>query len=384
MIFAIPLAWLQLQRERIRLLVAVAGIAFAVVLMMMQFGFRDALFKAAVRFHDGINADIVLISPQSTALIAMKTFTRRRLYQAGGFVGVESVSPLYLGFGLWRNPVDKTTRQLLVIGVDPTADSFILPGVRENREKIKLADHALFDVDSRAQFGPVSQLLQDNGRVITEVSGRQITVDAAFHMGANFGADGNLLTSDLNFLRLFPRRPVGLIDVGLIKVKPGTAVETLVAQMRAELPNDVLVLTHQGFVDFERTYWEKSTSIGFIFSLGALMGFIVGTVIVYQVLYTDVSDHLPEYATLKAMGYRNLYFYGVVMQESLILSVLGYIPGVAVAFVLYNLIYRATALPVGMTVERALMVFVLTVMMCTVSGGIAMRRVQAADPADIF
>ncbi|MDS3861637.1 ABC transporter permease DevC [Thermosynechococcaceae cyanobacterium BACA0444] len=384
MILAIPLAWLQLQRERIRLLVAVAGIAFAVVLMMMQFGFRDALFKAAVRFHDGINADIVLISPQSTALIAMKTFTRRRLYQAGGFAGVESVSPLYLGFGLWRNPVDKTTRQLLVIGVDPTADSFILPGVRENREKIKLADHALFDVDSRAQFGPVNQLLQDNGRVITEVSGRQITVDAAFHMGANFGADGNLLTSDLNFLRLFPRRLVGLIDVGLIKVKPGTNVEALVAQMRAELPNDVLVLTHQGFVDFERTYWEKSTSIGFIFSLGALMGFIVGTVIVYQVLYTDVSDHLPEYATLKAMGYRNLYFYGVVMQESLILSVLGYIPGFAVAFLLYNLIYRATALPVGMTVERALMVFVLTVMMCTVSGGIAMRRVQAADPADIF
>lgn len=384
MIFAIPLAWLQLQRERIRLLVALAGIAFAVVLMMMQFGFRDALFKAAVRFHEGINADIVLISRQSTALIAMKTFTRRRLYQAAGFAGVESVSPLYLGLGLWRNPVDKTTRQLLVIGVDPMSDSFILPGVRENREKIKLSDHALFDADSRADFGPIGQLLAENGRVITEVSGRQITVDAAFHMGANFGADGNLLTSNQNFLRLFPRRSVGLIDVGLIKVKPGTDIEQLVTQMRANLPNDVLVLTHQGFVDFERTYWENGTSIGFIFSLGALMGFIVGTVIVYQVLYTDVSDHLPEYATLKAMGYRNLYFYGVVMQESLILSVLGYIPGFAVAFILYNLIHQATSLPVGMTVERALMVFVLTIMMCTVSGGIAMRRVQAADPADIF
>jgi len=384
MILAIPLAWLQLQRERIRLLVAVAGIAFAVVLMMMQFGFRDALFKAAVRFHDGIHADIVLISPQSTALIAMKTFTRRRLFQAGGFPGVESISPLYLGFGLWRNPVDKSTRQLLVIGVDPTSDSFVLPGVRENRTTLKLPDHALFDVDSRAQFGPVQQLLTEYGQVVTEVSGRTITVKGLFHMGANFGADGNLLTSDVNFLRMFPRRNVGLIDVGLVKVKPGTNIPQLVAEMQRNLPNDVLVLTHQGFVDFERTYWEKSTAIGFIFSLGALMGFIVGTVIVYQVLYTDVSDHLPEYATLKAMGYRTIYFYGVVMQESLILSIFGYIPGFAVAFLLYNGIQKATSLPVEMTVERALMVFVLTITMCTLSGAIAMRRIQAADPADIF
>jgi putative ABC transport system permease protein len=271
-----------------------------------------------------------------------------------------------------------------VIGVDPSSDSFVLPGVAENRTTIKLPDYALFDVDSRAQFGPIKQLLDQQGQVVTEVSGRTITVKGLFHMGANFGADGNLLTSDVNFLRMFPRRNVGLIDVGLVKVQPGTNIPQLVAQMQADLPNDVLVLTHKGFVDFERTYWEKSTAIGFIFSLGALMGFIVGTVIVYQVLYTDVSDHLPEYATLKAMGYRTFYFYGVVMQESLILSILGYIPGFTVAFLLYNGIHKATSLPVEMTVERALMVFVLTITMCTLSGVIAMRRVQAADPADIF
>lgn len=384
MIFAIPLAWLQLIRERIRLIIAVAGIAFAVLLMMMQFGFRDALFEASVRFHESLNADIVLISPETTALIAMKQFPRRRLYQAGGFAEVAAITPLYLDFGLWRNPIDKTTRQLMVIGIDPYAEAFDLPGAETWIETLKLPDYVLFDGDSRLEFGPIPELFATGEPVSTEVSGRRITVGGIFNMGASFGADGNLITSDLNFLRMFPRRSPGLVDVGLIQVKPGVNPEELAEQMRQVLDNDVLVFTHAEFAEFERTYWEQSTAIGFIFTLGALMGFIVGTVIVYQVLYTDVSDHLAEYATLKAMGYQDTYFYGVVMQESLILSCLGYIPGFLVAYAFYGLIQGATSLPVGMTFARALMVFTLTIFMCTLSGGIAMRRVQSADPADIF
>ncbi|BAC08195.1 ABC transporter permease DevC [Thermosynechococcus vestitus] len=384
MIFAIPLAWLQLIRERIRLLVAIAGIAFAVVLMLMQFGFRDALFKAAVRFHESLNTDIVLISPQSTALIAMRSFPRRRLYQAAGFEGVESVSPLYLNFGLWRNPINKRTRQLMVIGVDPMVVSIAVSDTPRWQDAIKLPDHVLFDAQSRAEFGPIPELYRQGQEVTTEVSGRKITVAGLFRMGANFGADGNLLTSDLNFLRLFPERNPGLIDVGLVRVQPGVNTKALARRMNAALGNDVLVMTKEEFAAFERNYWQKSTSIGFIFSLGALMGFIVGSVIVYQILYTDVTDHLAEYATLKAMGYRDVFFYGVVMQESLILSCMGYVPGFIVSFLLYIVIANATSLPVGMTVERASLVFTLTVLMCTLSGAIAMRRIQAADPADIF
>ncbi|XFA71846.1 ABC transporter permease DevC [Thermosynechococcaceae cyanobacterium Okahandja] len=384
MIFAIPLAWLQLIRERIRLLVAIAGIAFAVVLMLMQFGFRDALFKAAVRFHESLNTDIVLISPQSTALIAMKSFPRRRLFQAAGFEGVESISPLYLSFGLWRNPIDKSTRQLMVIGVDPMAMALQVSDTPGWQNALKLSDHVLFDAQSRAEFGPIPELYRSGKPVITEVSGRRIQVAGLFTMGANFGADGNLLTSDLNFLRMFPERNPGLIDVGLVRIKPGVDAKVLARRMGATLGDDVLVMTREDFAEFERRYWENSTSIGFIFSLGALMGFIVGSVIVYQILYTDVTDHLAEYATLKAMGYRDVFFYGVVMQESLILSCLGYLPGFVVSFGLYTVIANATSLPVWMTVERATLVFTLTVLMCTLSGAIAMRRVQAADPADIF
>jgi putative ABC transport system permease protein len=148
--------------------------------------------------------------------------------------------------------------------------------------------------------------------------------------------------------------------------------------------DDSRVLTMQGFINFERTYWQRSTAIGFIFTLGTIMGFIVGIVIVYQILYTDVSDHLAEYATLKAMGYGNWYLSGVVIQEAFVLSILGFIPGLVISFALYNLTKNATRLPVDMTLERGIQVLLLTMTMCVISGAISLRKVQSADPAEIF
>jgi putative ABC transport system permease protein len=381
---AIPLAWLQLVREKIRLLVALAGIAFAVILMFMQLGFRDALFDSTVRLHTQLRTDIVLISPQSESLIAMESFSQRRLYQALGFEGVESISPLYLDFDFWKNPQTRGTRSILVIGTDPEDRVFDLPGVEQSLDQIKLPDIVLFDQNSRAEFGPIPTEFNQGKTITTEVGGRRVTVGGLFQLGASFAADGNLITSDLNFLRLFDERLKGLIDIGLIQLKPGVNSEQVVKDLQAGLPKDVEVLSKQGFIDFEKNYWATSTAIGFIFTLGTAMGFIVGTVIVYQILYTDVSDHLVEYATLKAMGYPDFYFFSVVFQEALILSVLGYIPGFAVCLGLYDLTRDATALPMVMTLSRGLNVLILTVLMCCISGAIAVRKVQTADPADIF
>lgn len=384
--FAIPLAWLQLKREKVRLLVALAGIGFAVILMFIQFGFQDALFDSAVSLHRNIEGDVFLISPQSTALIAMEQFPQRRLYQALGISGVESVSPLYLGFATWRNPTNRKTRQILVIGFDPDNPIFNQTIV-SNLAPIRLPDTVLFDRASREEFGPIGELFDQHQVVATELSGRRVDVGGLFKLGASFGADGNLITSDINFLRLFGQRQIGQLDVGVIRLKPGADREQVLKKLQASLQEptkDVRVLSKEGFVEFERNYWASSTAIGFIFTLGAAIGFVVGTVIVYQILYTDVSDHLAEYATLKAMGYRNFYLLSVVFQEAFILSIMGYIPGLLFSTGLYNLTRNATSLPIFMTAQRSLMVFCLTVIMCMVSGAIAVRRVQDADPADIF
>lgn len=381
----IPLAWLQLSHEKIRLLVAIAGIGFADILMFMQLGFRDALFDSAVKFHTNVNGEIFLISPQSTALIAMKSFPRRRLYQTLAVNGVDAVTPIYLGFQIWKNPVNKNTRQIMTIGFNPADKQlFQLPGVAENLDKMQLPDTYLFDTKSRDQFGPIAKIFESGQRVQTEVGGRKIEVGGLFTLGASFGADGNMMTSDTNFIRMFNKRDKGLIDVGVVKLKPGTDVQSTINAMEAYLPKDVKVFSKAQFIEFERDYWQTGTSIGFIFTLGTIMGFIVGIVIVYQILYTDVADHLSEYATLKAMGYTDFYLLTVVFQEALILSIVGFFPGMFAAVGLYTITRNATNLPLIMTVARATTVLILTMIMCTISGAIAVRKLRAADPADMF
>ena len=383
----IPLAWAQLTREKMRLVIALAGIGFADLLMFMQFGFRDALFESSISFHSKLKGELFIINTQSTALIAMKSFPQRRLYQALSFKGVTAISPVYLGFGLWKNPDpnQRNTRQLMVIGFDPSHPILEVPDIQNNLHKIKISDVVLFDQASRPEFGPVVEYFKQGKIVETEVDNRRVRVEGLFTLGASFGADGNLVTSDLNFLRIFgTRRTRGLIDIGVVKLEPGTDVKAVIDKMTATFPKDVIILSKEEFADFEKKYWQESTSIGFIFTLGAAMGFIVGIVIVYQILYTDVTDHLPEYATLKAMGYKDIYFLGVVFQEAMILAILGYLPGFGVSVVLYNLGRSATSLPMYMTLTKAITVFVMTVIMCSVSGAIAVRKLQAADPADIF
>jgi putative ABC transport system permease protein len=381
----IPLAWLQIKWEKTRLAVALAGIAFADILMFMQLGFRDSLYYSNVRFHNSLQGDIVLISPQSSALLSLKPFSQRRLYRALDLPAVQSVHPIYLDYTSWKNPVTGIPRNLLVVGINPVHKNILkIPGLQENLDKIKMPDIVLFDQSSRQEYGPIATEFLQGKNVTAEVQRRLIKVGGLFTLGASFGADGNLITSDINFLRIFPNRQQGLINIGLIKIKPRADVETVVKDLRNYLPLDVKVLTKQEFIDKERHFWASGTAIGFIFTLGTIMGFIVGTVIVYQILYTEVADHLVEYATLKAIGYPHKYFLIVIFQEALILAVLGYLPGFAFALFLYQKAREATLLPVFMSFERAIQVLILTIFMCFISGAIAIRKLRAAEPADIF
>ncbi|MDZ7968199.1 MAG: ABC transporter permease DevC [Nostoc sp. DedSLP03] len=380
----IPLSWLQLTREKTRLAVALAGIAFADILMFMQLGFRDALYYSNVRFHNSLQGDIVLINSQSNAILAMRSFSQRRLYKALELPAVQSVHPIYLDFTIWKNPVTGRPRSILIFGMNPETNLVNLPGVQENLDKLKLPDVVLFDRSSRVEYGPIAANYDQGKPVTAEVRRRRVKVEGLFTLGASFGADGNLITSDLNFLRIFSNRQKGLIDIGLIRLKPGADANVVAQELRKYLPNEVNVLTKQEFIDFERSYWANSTAIGFIFTLGTVMGFIVGTVIVYQILYTEVADHLAEYATLKAIGYTQNYLLTVILQEALLLAVLGYFPGIVFALFMYSSARNATLLPVFMSFERAVMVLILTMLMCIISGAIAVRKLRSADPADIF
>ena len=380
----IPLAWLLLSRQPLRLLVAVAGISFAGILMFMQLGFRDGLFDASVTVHRLLDADLVLISPRSKSSISMSGFPKRRLIQALAQKEVLSVAPVNLNYLLWRNPENLKTRSILALGFNPEDSLLIDEKFKAKAESLKNPGRVLFDTLSRPEFGPIEEWYKNGRNVETEVAGKRVKVEGLVELGPSFGADGNLITSRETFLRLLSGNPKGSIEIGLIKLSAESDHQFIKNILNKSLPNDVRVLTKSEFIDFEKNYWRDSTAIGFIFSLGALMGFVVGCVVVYQILYSDVSDHLPEYATLMAMGYRLKSLLFVVAREGFLLALFGYIPAYLSGQILYAVIRDSTKLPISMDSSKAILIFVLILIMCMGSASIAMRKLVDADPAEIF
>jgi putative ABC transport system permease protein len=380
-----PLAWLQVNREKARLLVAVAGIAFADLLMFVQLGVKDALFDSQVLPYKTLKGDLFLVNELSDNLQSVKNFSRDNLYQVAGVGGVASVSSLYIGQATWRNPENQASRQIFVYGIEPSQPAFNLPEVRQQADELKLLNRALFDkAGGLPKLGDVPTLLKKDNPLSVQVNDFEIQIVGLFALGSSFAAEGNIITSDSTFLRIFPDRQANRIDVGIVKVKSKATIKQVQADLRAIVPHDLLVLTLDEFTARELKYWTTDSPIGYIFGLGVVLGFLVGAVIVYQILYTDISDHLPEYATLKAMGYSDAYLVRVLIQEALLLAALGFLPGVLLSTGLYSLAQSATLLPIAMKLSRATFVLVLTIIMCIGAGAIALRKLQQADPADIF
>ena len=378
------IAWRQLIKDKIRLGIAVAGIAFANILIFAQMGFEASLYNSSTAPHRSLNADLVIINSHFESVYSVKPFSRRRLHQALGFEGVKSVSPLYIHLGNWKNPQTLRTQKILVFGTDPRTTAFKYPQINQNISELQKPNTVLFDQASLPSFGPIASLFKQELTVKTELNGIQVRVGGLFSLGTSFAAYGNLITSDTTFLRLFPDTPISNIQLGLVKIKNNTDIEQVREHLENSLPSDVIILTVAAFQEAEKAYWGKATPIGFIFGLGVIVSFIVGIMVVYQIMYSDIANNLPQYATLKAMGYRDRYLIGVLLQESLLLAVFGYIPGFTLSLGIYRLAANSTMLPIFMTTQRSIAVFVLTVIMCLISGTTAIRKLQSADPADVF
>lgn len=383
-----PLGWLQLRHRPLRLLVAIAGIAFAVLLIMMQLGFRAALFESAVRFHERFNYDIALFSPDSVFIVRPQGFSIRRLYQAQGDPDVSDVSPVYIFPATYKNPWNSQRRSINAIGFQPGDALLATPGFDELRGQLTRQDVVILDGNSRPEFAPPGSSLEAafaGGQVVTtEINDRKVDIIGLFQMGTSFGIDGTFATSVDNWLRLFPDRSREEIQLGLLRLDPAADPDLVRDRLKERLPADVLVMTKTDFVARERAYWNSATPIGYVFAFGAIMGLVVGAIIVYQILFADVTEHLPEYATLRAVGYSNSFVSGIVLQQAVILSVLGYLPGVGAATWLYSRAAAATNLPLYLTQDRAFLVFGLTLGMCALSAVLAVRKVRKLDPAEVF
>jgi putative ABC transport system permease protein len=379
----IPIGWAQLSHQKVRLLVALAGIAFADILIFMQLGFHTSIFGGVTRIHEHLRGDLFLVSTRAKFLADGQTFSRRHLYQAAAVDGVASASPLYYSFGQWVNPWEKKVTSAAVIAFDPVRPVTDLADVNRQLKKIELPDTVLFDSKSQPDLGPVAQLFAQGKTITTEISDRRIKVGGIYTLGSTLFVEGHIITSDWNYERLFGSDSLDNLKVGILTLKPSEDLQAIQKKVQARLPSEVKVLTHQEFIRAEKDFWDTHPA-GTIFNFGVAMGFIVGVVIVYQVLYSDVNDHLAEYATLKAMGYSDKNLLGIVIQEGIILAVLGFIPGFSFSIGMYALLETLTRMPLGMETGVAMRVLAMTVLMCLISAAIAIRKLQSADPADVF
>ena len=377
-------AWYQLSHNKVKLAVAAAGVVVAVMLMLVQLGIRQGALDNSVAVARRVTADLVVVSPRTKTIFASAQFPRRLLYRLGSSEDVAEIGEMYMGLGRFRNPWDKLEFPVSMYGINPHSPMMNLPGIERFGKQLELTDRVLFDGLSRTNYGPVVEHLKEHGILDVEVNLRKVRLIGSIEVGISINADGNLFMSPANFLRMFPDRRPGSVDLGLIRLRKGVNPEVVRDHLKHYIGQEAKVLTRDQLVDSEIRFIRENAPLDFIFGMGAAVGFFIGFVVVYQILYTEVTNHMPQYATLKAMGFSDLYLLRMVVSQAMILSLLGYFPGFFLALGLYRVATNAIQMQFSMTAARAIAVFVLTIVMCGLSAMIAIRKVRTADPADVF
>ncbi len=392
----VNLAWSQLTHQKIKLLIAVTGVGFANILMFTQLGLRAVLFDGITLIHEQLEGELFMISTYTRAL-GFSSFPRIYLIQANAIAGVRSARALYISKADWVNPekIGKTQTdstqpedsifpdEVKILAFNSAQPVFKLPRVNQQLSRLSEPDTVLFDRLSQPSLGPISEQLAQQEQVRTVMDQRRVTVTGDFQLGSTLFTKGHVIMSDWNYAQRYGQDRLRNVSLGLLVLAPGSDAIQIQQQLKAYLPESISVFTREELILKEKTYWESDPS-GIVLNFGALMGFIVGVIVVYQVLYTDVAEHLPEYATLKAMGYADRALLMVVLQEAMLLAVLGFIPGTAASVGVYSLLSYLTKIPLVLRPDVVLQVFLLTFLMCSMAGAIAVRKLNKADPADIF
>lgn len=389
----VPLAWRNIVHDKSRLVRSALGIAFAVFLMMVQLGFQAAFVDSTVALIRSFDADIVIISSAKYQLAQKASFSRRQLHQAKAVRGVASARPIYAEWlrSSWKNPSDQQSYLIQVLGFDPDEPVFLFPELKRSLEALRHADTIVMDSRSRPFLGtPV-----DGAE--TELARRKVRIVGTFALGPNFVTDGTVILSDRNFAKIFGGSGTGIsdgrssrvsdlpgVEFGLIKVAPGTSVADVQRSLRHALPSNVIPLTKREFIDQENKYQAQFSGVGPVFGIGTLVGFAIGIMICYQILFEDVSNRRPQYATLKAMGYSDRDIIAVVLRQAAIYAFVGYVPALVLSASLFAVVGDIALLPMRITPWLLAMSFILTLVMCLLAGIAALRHVLRQHPAEVF
>jgi len=384
-----PLAWKNLTSSPSKCFLAATGVGFAVILMFMQIGFRNALLDSNVQIFRLFSADLIVISRARYNVSTEQRFSRHLIDQATAQKGIKASCAVYAERGTASIQVEGSrARPIRVIAMQLASDFFADPKLFHKLSAADKQNAALVDRRSKSEygFGDDPEALRQQH---LELNKKVLSVVDQFTLGTDFAHDGTILISERMLPTYFPWRsrsgsPLDVIDIGLLRAERGADLLTLRNQIQRLAPDQIQVFLTQDLINQELRFWSRSTPVGVIFGIGTIMGLVVGAIICYQIQFTDISEHMPEFATLKAMGYRPFYFWSLILCQSLYLACLGFIPGLLISWGLYSLLAEASGLVMRMTWDRILLVWLLTLAMCVVSGVLAIRNLFRADPASLF
>jgi putative ABC transport system permease protein len=373
----IPLAWRTLTHNKRRLGLSLAGIGFVVLLMFMEVGFNHGALDTQIILYQKFNADLVMTSAARTPDYPQR-FPRARLYQACSCPAVKSVIPLYIrSAATWVDPDTGAVHPIRVIGFDARTEA--LSDYQLPNPALRKPGTALFDIRSRDVYG------RSAPGTIVPIGGRSVQLVGQFTLGSDLETDGNLLVDESTYFAIFgPEDDPASVDFGLIQLAPGSDTTQALADIRKVMGEGVRILPRNDFAASVKQYWQEYTPTGFLFQVGVFVGLIIGVIVCYQILFTEISANLMPFAVLKGMGYRNRFLIKVVLQQAAFLAIMGFLCGLLGAMLLYRFLEWGTGLVMLLPVLRAANILILTLAMCLIAGAMAIGKVIKADPADCF
>ena len=375
MSLVMTLAARNLFHDRLRFIATLIGIVFSVVLVMVQMGLFFGFGQMVSTMIDHASADLWVLPKGAKSFEDPSLLDVKLREKVASVDGVASVVPLVIGFSDWRTVSGEVT-PVFIVGSDVKADALqpwnVVDGdIRALSQWGAVAvDESYFDRLGIKKLGDTAEIRGHKVKVVALTDGiRSFTTTPYVFVDQK---DARFYTGTL------PSKASDLI----IRLKPDADRGKTIAAIRDRI-GDAEVLSTDEFRKRSRSFWLFGTGAGAALFAGAILGAIVGTVIVAQTLYSSTKDHISEFATLRAMGSSNNYIYNVIIYQALLNAVIGFVVAAGIGYGVVRMTEKS-ALPIVITPWLVVALFVLTVVMCVASGIVAIIRVVRIDPASVF
>jgi len=387
---AMPLGAQQLRRQRTSTLLSLAGVTASLLVVFAQLGIERAVYDSAIRVHQSVVTDLVLVSPgfKSLQLNADVPVALTDVVSANS--SVAQVLPFWFGVMSLKHAGMPAARRLAWYAIDPERPAIDVPGLRENLYKLRAVRRILFDRDSRPYFGDLADVADRGSEV--PVTGppdnrgllREMFVVGTVSIGPNVVNDGAVIMSEASMDELmgewYSDRPAFMG----VRLAPGADKAKVSAQLNKDLGGRGEVITREEFQARERAYWSRETPVGYITDLGFVMGLMIGMVFIYYAQYQIIRFYLPEYAILKSLGYDWWFFLCMIGQIGAAIITPAYIVAFSLARIVYGVAEAAIHLGMTMGLREMLVSLIASIVMTVVSSLFAIRRLWKVDPIMLF